>query len=79
MLGSSIRPVVPPTGPDAYDGPVRITADRLQAIDDVVLGTTYEADFGAFIGVDDRTPFRARRFSDPPRAVIDVVHPARAG
>lgn len=74
VLGTSMRPVAPPTGTDAYDGPQRIDAARLQVIDEVVLGTTFEADLQAFIGVADRVPFRVRRFNDPPRVVIDVVH-----
>lgn len=74
VLGASMRPVAPPTGADAYDGPERIDAPRLQVIEEVVLGTTFEADLQAFIGVVDRVPFRARRFADPPRVVIDVVH-----
>lgn len=74
VLGTSMRPVAPPTGTDAYDGPQRIDAARLQVIDEVVLGTTFEADLQAFIGVADRVPFRVRRFNDPPRVIIDIVH-----
>ena len=79
VLGSSIRPVAPPTGAGAYDGPDRIDAARLEVIEEVILGTTFEGVLGAFIGVDEEVPFRARRFSDPPRVVVDVVHPDVVG
>lgn len=77
VLGVSMRPVAPPTRPDAYDGPERIAAPRLEVIEEVVLGTTFEADLGAFIGVDEEVPFRVRRFEDPSRVVVDVVHTDR--
>lgn len=78
VLNALMSSVAYPTG-EAYDGPERIGPPRLQVIDEVVMGATFEGYLGAFIGVTDEVPFRARRFSDPPRVVIDVVHPDATG
>lgn len=78
VLNALMSSVAYPTG-EAYDGPERIDPPRLQVIDEVVMGATFEGHLGAFIGVTDEVPFRARRFSDPPRVVIDVVHPDATG
>lgn len=77
VLQASMTAVAPPMTDEAYQGPDRITAQRLQVIEEVVVGTTFEAYLEAFVGVDQEVPFRARRFDDPPRVVIDIVHPGR--
>jgi hypothetical protein len=77
-LSGLIRPVARPGTTDtSYDGPERITAERLEVIEEVVVGTTFEANLGIFVGVDEQVPFRVQRFADPPRVVVDVVHPDR--
>lgn len=45
-----------------------------KAVTDVVLGSTFEGQYEAFIGTSGRLPFRVFRLSDPARVVIDVRH-----
>lgn len=77
VLGGLISGVAIPRG-GGYDGPERLDGDRLTVVSEVVLGVTFEGNLGAFVGVDERVPFRVRRFASPPRVVVDVVHPDRA-
>lgn len=74
-----ITSVAPPTGDEVFTAPGRIASSQLEVIDEVVPGTTFEGALDAFIGVTEQVPFRARRFSAPPRVVIDIMHPGTTG
>lgn len=60
----------------AYDGPSRMATDDSGAVTEVLLGSTFEGQQQAFIGVDPRElPFRAYRLTGPSRVVVEVQHP----
>lgn len=46
----------------------------LAVVRDVVVGSTFEGQFEAFIGVTGERPFTVRRLTGPARVVVDVAH-----
>lgn len=61
------------TGVDEVSGDPSLPGD-LEVVTDVVLGSTFEGQYGAFIGVSGERPFTVQRLASPPRVVIDVAH-----
>jgi hypothetical protein len=55
-----------------YDGPERITPDRLDAIVEVVEDVLYEGYHDFFVGLDAERPYRVERLTEPQRVVIDI-------
>ncbi len=46
----------------------------LQVVRDVVVGSVFEGQFEAFIGVDAERAFTVRRLASPARVVVDIAH-----
>ncbi len=60
------------TGVDEFSGgPLTFDGD---GVEQVVYRYTFEGYATAFIGTDDRTPFRVFTLTDPTRVVVDVEH-----
>ena len=61
------------TGVDELDEDPALPGD-LDVVTDVVVGSTFEGSYEAFIGVSGERPFTVQRMSGPARVVIDVAH-----
>ena len=61
------------TGVDELDEDPVLPGD-LQVVTDVVVGSTFEGSYEAFVGVSGERPFTVQRLSAPARVVIDVAH-----
>ena len=61
------------TGVDELDEDPVLPGD-LQVVTDVVVGSTFEGSYEAFVGVSGERPFTVARLSTPTRVVIDVAH-----
>ena len=61
------------TGVDELDQDPVLPGD-LEVVTDVVVGSTFEGSWEAFVGVSGERPFTVARLSAPARVVIDVAH-----
>lgn len=61
------------TGVDELDEDPVLPGD-LEVVTDVVVGSTFEGSYEAFVGVSGARPFTVARLSTPTRVVIDVAH-----
>ena len=61
------------TGVDELDEDPVLPGD-LQVVTDVVVGSTFEGSYEAFVGVSGERPFTVARLSTPARVVIDIAH-----
>lgn len=61
------------TGVDEVGDDPALPGD-LEVVEDVVLGSTFEGQFEAFIGVSGERPFTVQRLANPARVVIDIAH-----
>lgn len=61
------------TGVDELDTDPALPTD-LAVVTDVVVGSTFEGSYEAFVGVSAERPFTVQRLSDPARVVIDIAH-----
>ena len=61
------------TGVDELDEDPVLPGD-LEVVTDVVVGSTFEGSYEAFVGVSSERPFTVARLSAPARVVIDVAH-----
>ena len=61
------------TGVDELDEDPVLPGD-LEVVTDVVVGSTFEGSYEAFVGVSGERPFTVARLSTPTRVVIDVAH-----
>lgn len=52
--------------------------DGVDTLREVYVSNVYEARSQFFLGISTRTPFRVFTLEDPPRLVVDVVHPSAA-
>ena len=46
-----------------------------EVVQEVELGSVFEGQYEAFVGVREPAPFRVTRLTDPTRVVIDIDHP----
>ena len=61
------------TGVDELDEDPALPGD-LEVVTDVVVGSTFEGSYEAFVGVSGERPFTVQRLSAPARVVIDISH-----
>lgn len=61
------------TGVDELDKDPVLPGD-LEVVSDVVVGSTFEGSWEAFVGVSGERPFTVARLSAPARVVIDIAH-----
>ena len=61
------------TGVDELDEDPVLPGD-LQVVTDVVVGSTFEGSYEAFVGVSGERPFTVARLSAPSRVVINIAH-----
>ena len=61
------------TGAQEVSDDPALPAD-LEVVRDVVVGSVFEGQFEAFIGVDATRAFTVRRLASPARVVVDITH-----
>jgi len=61
------------TGVDELDRDPALPSD-LAVVTDVVVGSTFEGSYEAFIGMSAERPFTVQRLSGPTRVVVDIAH-----
>ncbi|TYP87870.1 AMIN-like domain-containing (lipo)protein [Blastococcus xanthinilyticus] len=62
------------TGVEEYSGPVPLTSADTSTVTEVVFQATYEGTTTAFVGAQERAPFRVYAEENPARVVIEVAH-----
>jgi hypothetical protein len=63
------------TSIEEYDGSLPLPGSGTEVVTEVVWDSTFEGTSVAFVGTTAETPFRVYRLDNPPRLVLDVVHP----
>jgi len=63
------------TGVEEYGGPRQLSPGQ-PSVREVAIGGVFEGYFDAFVGVEERRPFRVTRLDGPLRVVVDIAHTA---